>query len=145
MPLCSPLDRVAQHDSDPSAGGASGIHFAKMLDQHGLTEALKSKTKFPPSGGLAGRLLASGEVDIAIQQVSELAPISGIELIGLLPGELQSVTTFASGVLASAKEPAAADALNRYLRTPTVSAIMKAKGLEPNFTVSGVLDAAPIR
>lgn len=118
--------------SDPSAGGASGVHFAKMLDKHGLSEGMKGKTRFPPPGGFSGRLLAAGEVDIAIQQISELAPIGGIELVGLLPGELQSVTTFASGILASAKEPEAAKALNRYLQTPAVKAIMKARGLDPS-------------
>jgi molybdate transport system substrate-binding protein len=118
--------------SDPSAGGASGVHFSKMLDKHGLSEAMKSKTRFPPAGGLAGRLLVSGEADIAVQQVSELVSVSGVELVGLLPGELQSVTVFASGVLGSAKEPEAAKALARYLQTPAVIAVMKARGLDPN-------------
>ena len=118
--------------SDPSGGGASGVHIAKMLDKHGLSEALKSKTRFPPPGGLTGRLLVAGEADIAIQQVSELVSVSGVELVGPLPGELENVTTLALVVLASAKEPEAAKALTRYLRTPAVIATMKARGLDPN-------------
>ena len=117
--------------SNPAYGGASGVHFAKVLERLGIADEMKAKTRFPPEGGFTARLLAAGEVDLAVQQIGELISTPGVELLGPLPGELQSVTTFAAAIPSSASQPDAARALIRYLQSPEVMALIKAKGLDP--------------
>ena len=84
------------------------------------------------AGGPNGRvsvLVASGEAEIGLQQVSELMSNPDVEVIGMLPDKLQQITINAAGITASAKEPDAARALIRHLTTPEALAIYKAKGL----------------
>ena len=49
--------------ADPAKGGASGVYFARVVDQLGLTEQLKSKTILVP-GAQAAEVLAKGEAEI---------------------------------------------------------------------------------
>ena len=118
--------------SNPADGGPTGIHFAKVLERLGIAEDMKAKAKFPPAGGFVGKLLVSGEVDIAVQQLSELMSVSGTEVVGPLPGDLQSVTVYMTAIPISSKEPDAAKALVSFLRSPEALAVMKAKGVEPD-------------
>jgi len=117
--------------SNPAFGGASGVHFAKVVERLGIAEQMKPKTKFPPEGGFTAQLLVSGEVDLAIQQMSELLSVPGVELVGPLPGELQSVTTFAAALPAAARQPEAGKALIRFLQSHEAATAIKAKGLDP--------------
>jgi molybdate transport system substrate-binding protein len=117
--------------SNPAFGGASGVHFAKVLERLGIAEEIKAKTRFPPEGGLTARLLVSGEADIAVQQIAELISFPDVEVVGPLPGELQSVTTLVAAIPMAARQPDAARALIKYLQSPDATAVMKAKGLDP--------------
>lgn len=117
--------------SDPSAGGTSGVHFAKVLEQLGIAEAMRAKTRFPPPNGFAASLLATGEVDLAIQQTQELASVPGVQVVGPLPSELQLVTTFAAGIPASSSQAVTAKAFVQFLQSPGAQAVMKQKGLQP--------------
>src|SRR5438876_5047151 len=117
--------------SNPAYGGASGVHFAKVLERLGIADEMKAKTRFPPEGGFTARLLAAGEVDLAVQQIGELISAPGVELLAPLPADLQSVTTFAAAIPLSASQPDAATALIRYLQSSAAMAVIKAKGLEP--------------
>jgi molybdate transport system substrate-binding protein len=104
--------------TNPAAGGASGVHFAKVVERLGLAEALKDKTTHPEAGGSTGALLAKGEVELAVQQVAELLEISGIELVGPLPGDLQNITVFAGAVPSDAAERQAGRDFVKFLQTP---------------------------
>ena len=117
--------------SDPAAGGASGIYFAKLLERLGVADKVNAKTTYPPPAGLCGDLLVSGDVDLAVQQKPELLQVPGIEILGLLPGDLHMVTVFVACVEASCDEPAAGQALIDFLRTPASAAVLRAKGLDP--------------
>lgn len=117
--------------SEPSGGGASGVHFEKLIHQLGIADAVKPKTKHPPVGTHTADMLVTGEVDLAVQQVAELIFVEGIELLGPLPEELQLVTTFSGGVHAQAKDREAARALLTYLRTPDAAKVFKGQGLSP--------------
>jgi len=128
---CSLLAARAISYSDPAAGGASGIHFAKLLERLGIAAEVNAKTKYPPPAGLCGDLLASGEVELAIQQKPELMQVRGIEILGLLPGNLHMVTVFVACVEASSAEPANGQALIDFLRMPASRAVFRAKGLDP--------------
>ena len=116
--------------SDPAKGGASGVHFAKVVERLGIGEAVKAKSKYPETAGLPGKLLLDGTADLAIAQVPELLEVQGTDLVGLLPGDLQNITTFAGGVVSGAKQPDAAAAFLKFLQTPEAAATIKAKGME---------------
>jgi len=117
--------------TNPAFGGASGVHFGKVIERLGIAEEMKAKTKFPPQGGFTAPLLASGEVDLAVQQIGELISVPDVELLGPLPGDLQSVTTMTVAIPSTARQPEAARALIKYLQSPEATAVMKAKGLDP--------------
>jgi molybdate transport system substrate-binding protein len=117
--------------SDPAAGGASGIYFAKLIERLGIAQEINAKTKYPPPAGLCGDLLVSGEVELAVQQKPELLQVPGIEILGPLPGDLHMVTVFVACVEKSSAEAAAGKALIEHLRTPSAAAVFRAKGLDP--------------
>jgi molybdate transport system substrate-binding protein len=117
--------------TDPAAGGASGVYFGKMIEQLGIADAVKAKSKFPPPAGFVGTLLTSGEVDIAFQSKPELTTTEGVDVVGPPPGELGHTNTFAAGVGTNAKDTAAANALLKFLTTPEAQAVFKAKGFDP--------------
>lgn len=117
--------------TDPAAGGASGIYFAKLLDRLGIAAEINAKTKFPPPAGLSGEFLPTGEADLAVQQIPELQQVPGIEIVGPLPGDLHMVTTFVAGVETSSTKAASAQALIDFLRAPAAAEMFRAKGLDP--------------
>jgi molybdate transport system substrate-binding protein len=117
--------------SEPSAGGASGVYFAKLIERMGIAEQMKPKTKFPPPGGFCGELLLTGEVDLAVQQKPELLHVAGTEIIGLLPGDLNMVTEFAAAIMAGSTKQEMGKALIESLRSPEAAAVFRSKGLDP--------------
>jgi molybdate transport system substrate-binding protein len=117
--------------SEPSAGGASGVYFAKLLERMGIAEQMKPKTKYPPAGGFSAALLMTGEAELAVQQKPELLHVAGTEIVGFLPGDLNMVTQFAAGIMPLSKQPDAANALIAMLRTPESKTAFRAKGLDP--------------
>lgn len=118
--------------SDPAAGGASGVYFAKLLERMGIAEEMKAKTRHPPPGGNSANLLLIGEGEFAVQQKPEVMSVAGTEVVGLLPSELNTVTVYAAGVGAGSAQADAAKALIAVLRSPEAAAIYKAKGLDPD-------------
>jgi len=115
----------------PDAGGASGIHFAKVLEKMGIAAEINEKTKFPPPAGLSGAFLPTGEVDLAVQQVPELQNVAGIDILGFLPGDLHMVTVFVAGVETASKNADAAKAFIAFFQSPQAKALFRAKGLDP--------------
>lgn len=110
--------------------GASGMHFAELIGRLGIADAVKAKARRQP-GGLVGELVARGEAEVAIQQVSELMAVPGIQLVGPIPRELQKITVVSGGVFRSAGSPDVGHALLAFLTAPPARAAMRAKGLEP--------------
>jgi len=116
---------------NPAHGGASGIHFAKVLDRLGIANEMKPKTIFLPKAGPVGVLVANGEAEIGVQQFQDFIQVAGIEIVGPLPGDLQDTIVFSAAIMAGAKDSAASKALVNYLRTPEAATVIKAKGMEP--------------
>jgi molybdate transport system substrate-binding protein len=116
--------------SDPAKGGASGIYFAKVVDQLGLTDELKAKTILVP-GAEAPELVAKGEAELGVAQGSEIIPVAGAEVLGPLPGNLGSVTLFTAGIAAASTAPDAAKAFIKFITGPDAAPVLKAKGFEP--------------
>lgn len=117
--------------SEPSAGGASGVYFAKLLERMGIAEQMKPKTKYPPAGGFSAELLLTGDADLAVQQKPELLHVAGVEIVGFLPGDLNLVTEFAAAIMAGSKNVGLGKALIGSLRSPEAAAVFRSKGLEP--------------
>lgn len=95
--------------------GASGLYFAQLLQRLDIT----LKKRIVVEKGPVGLVVASGEAEIGVQQLCELAPVPGIDIVGPLPGPLQVLTHFSAGVTADAANPEGALALMALL--PTVS------------------------
>jgi molybdate transport system substrate-binding protein len=117
--------------TDPAAGGASGVFFAKMIEKLGIASEIKAKSKFPPPAGFVGTLLTSGEVEIAFQSKPELTTTEGVDVLGPPPGDLGNTTVFAAGVGAATKDAAAGNALLKFLTSPEAQETFKAKGFDP--------------
>ena len=118
---------------DPASGGASGIHFAKVLERLGIANEMQAKTVFPnpKTPAAVGGVVANGEAEIGVHIVQEVIPVAGIDIVGPLPGDLQYTIVFAAAVMASAKDAEASKALVHFLRTSEAAAVIKAKGMEP--------------
>ncbi|HEX8165197.1 MAG TPA: substrate-binding domain-containing protein [Beijerinckiaceae bacterium] len=113
------------------SASASGVYLSTevfpRLDPSG---AIMAKSRRILSERV-GAVVARGEAEIGFQQLSELLPIEGIDIVGPLPAELQRVTVFSAGVAANAKEPDAARALIACLAAPEAAPAIRKSGLEP--------------
>ena len=116
--------------ADPAKGGASGVYFAKVVDQLGLTNELKAKTILVP-GAEAPELVANGEAELGVAQGSEIVSLAGAEILGPLPSNLGSVTLFTAGMAAGSKAPDAAKAFVKFITGPDAAPVLKAKGFAP--------------
>jgi molybdate transport system substrate-binding protein len=110
--------------------GPSGIYLAGLFQRMGIADQVKPKLK-QVQGEPAGAVVARGEAEIGFQQVSELLPVPGIDLVGPLPADIQQITTFSAGLHVGAKAPDAAKALVRFLTAPAAAPVIRKKGLEP--------------
>jgi molybdate transport system substrate-binding protein len=117
--------------SDPAAGGASGVFFAKSLERMGIADQMKAKTKHPPAGGNSANLVVSGETDLAVQQEPEVMSVTGVDVVGPPPGDLNNVTAYAAGVGTDSTKADAVKALIEFLHSPAAQAVFKARGLKP--------------
>ncbi|TYL82355.1 substrate-binding domain-containing protein [Bradyrhizobium cytisi] len=110
--------------------GASGVYFARLIARIGIAAEINAKATIVEQGFTAERLV-SGEADLAVQQISELKQVEGIEVIGPVPHDLQTPAVFSAGRMADAKQAEAAEALLRYLASPEVASVLRQSGLEP--------------
>jgi molybdate transport system substrate-binding protein len=109
--------------------GASGIFFAELIKRLGIASEINARATIT-SGFTADRLI-SGEADLAVQQISELKQVAGIEIAGPIPHELQTPAVFSAGRMAASKQVAPADALLTFLASPEVAPVLRESGLEP--------------
>jgi len=117
----------------PSGGSITAAHIQAVFRRLGIASQVTPKVKLA-AGGPNGRvsvLISTGEAEIGLQQVSELMSNPGIEVIGMLPAELQQITIYSAGVTTSAREAEAAKALINALTAPSTAPIYKIKGLDP--------------
>jgi molybdate transport system substrate-binding protein len=113
-----------------STEGTSGIYFDKLVERLGIADEMRSKIKLGPSGRLA-EFVARGEVEMAVQQVSELLPVHGAQFVGPFPPELQLYTVFSAGISSASENREAAAAFIKFLTSSTAFPLLRAKGLEP--------------
>ena len=111
--------------------GPSGAHLARLLERWGIAERLAPRLVQARPGVPVGTLVASGEVELGFQQLSELKHLSGIDVIGLLPLEIQLLTVFAGAVCRATARPGAASALLVFMASPRADAAKRRHGMEP--------------
>ena len=110
---------------------ASGVYVStEMFGKLGITDEMKDKARKIPATPVA-EIVAHGEAEIGLQQISELKPVAGIDIVGPLPDELQKITVFSAGIASASKEPEAGRALIKFLASPAASAALIQSGLEP--------------
>ena len=110
--------------------GASGVYFAQLIRRWGIAAEINAKATIVEQGFTAERLV-SGEANLAVQQISELKQVEGIEVVGPIPHDLQTPAVFSAGRMANARHAEAADRLLRYLASPEVVPVLRQSGLEP--------------
>ncbi|MBR0705913.1 substrate-binding domain-containing protein [Bradyrhizobium liaoningense] len=110
--------------------GASGVYFAQLIVRMGIAAEINARATIVEQGFTAERLV-SGEADLAVQQISELKQVGGIEVVGPIPHDLQTPAVFSAGCMARANNAVAADRLLRYLASPEVVPVLRQSGLEP--------------
>ncbi|HEY1245912.1 MAG TPA: substrate-binding domain-containing protein [Hyphomicrobiaceae bacterium] len=113
-----------------SRHGASGVFFAGLIERLGIAEAVNAKATIVPTG-LTGEPVARGDVEMAVQQVSELKAVPGLDIVGPLPASLQTPSVFSAAVFASAAGVTLARAFIETLASPEAAPAFTAAGLEP--------------
>jgi molybdate transport system substrate-binding protein len=110
---------------------ASGVYVGtEMLEKLGILDVMKSrshKIEADPVGGVVAR----GDAELGFQQISELIPVKGIDIVGPLPPEVQLITIFSAGIAAGAKEAEAGRALIRFLASKDAALVIQKSGLDP--------------
>lgn len=115
--------------ANPALGSPSAAHFLKVADALGIGEAVRAKALV--SANLVARHVASGEAEVAVQQLSELVMVEGVEIVGLFPDEIQNVVPLAAAIHAEASSPDAARMLIDLLATPRARAVIEKAGMLP--------------
>ncbi|MGY2050252.1 substrate-binding domain-containing protein [Methylobacterium sp. JK268] len=110
---------------------ASGVYIEKeMFARLGIADQVKGKARMIPAEPV-GTVVARGEAEIGFQQLSELKPIPGIDIVGLLPAEVQLYTVFSAGRITGSKVPEADSALLAFLAAPEAAQAIRESGMEP--------------
>ena len=125
---------IRQATSIGHSTSASGIYMRSLLGRLGLIEELGSRIR-RVEGEPVGAAVARGESEIGFQQVSELLPVAGIDLVGPLPADIQHITVFAAGIAAASGSADAGRGLIAYLTSPDAAAVIRKSGMEPAFAV----------
>ena len=109
----------------------TGVYLTKQLERLGVADAIKDKLQLQPGGAMTTVAVAKGEAELGIVLVSDILGTPGVDLVGPLPASLQNYVMQTAALGATAKQPAAGEALIKYLGSPAAGAVFKAKGLEP--------------
>ena len=114
---------------NPKAGGTTGVFFERLIDKLGIGSEVRAKAKLK-DGGYVADLVASGEAEVGVHVISEIVPVKGAVLVGPLPTEIQTTTTYVGGVGTASANAEAAKALIQFIVGPASIPVLKAKGME---------------
>src|ERR1700744_4268354 len=110
---------------------ASGVYVStEMFQRLGISDAMKGKARQIPAEPVAG-VVARGDAEIGLQQISEMLPVKGADIVGPLPPELQKITVFSAGIATGAKEAEAGEELIKYLASAAARDAIVKSGMEP--------------
>lgn len=108
--------------------GPSGTHLAKIFS--GWDAGLQERSVVAPPGVPVATLVARGDVELGFQQLSELLGVDGIDVVGLLPVELQAITIFSGGVASASSDAPAARSLLAFLASPARAEARRRHGMD---------------
>jgi molybdate transport system substrate-binding protein len=108
--------------------GASGLYFVELIRQLAISDRVKTVVV---ERGPVGEAVARGEAELGVQQLCELAPVPGIDIVGPFPEPLQRITVFSAGIPVTAQRPDDARSLLDLLASETGRAAMRAGRLQP--------------
>ena len=111
--------------------GPSGTHVIRLLEKWGIDRLMSERIVQAPPGVPVGILVARGEAELGFQQLSEFLDVPGIDIVGPLPREIQSLTRFSCGVCMLASNEAEARGFIGYLTSSEADASKRRHGLEP--------------
>jgi molybdate transport system substrate-binding protein len=111
--------------------GPSGAHLVRLFERWGIADAIAPRIVQASPGFLVGTLVARGDAELGFQQLSELMHLPGIDVIGLLPAEIQVETVFSAAVCTASNCLAAAKAWLSFLASPEADAAKRRHGMEP--------------
>jgi molybdate transport system substrate-binding protein len=124
-------DALLNAKSIAYSDSASGVYVQNvLLKKLGIAEEVRGKAHMIPAEPV-GQVVARGGAEIGFQQISELKPVKGIDIIGPLPDSLQQVTIFSAGIPVGAKHPEAAKQLIEFLASPAAADAIRDSGMEP--------------
>ena len=110
---------------------ASGVYVStEMFQKLGIAEEMKDRARKIPATPV-GEIVAHGQAEIGLQQISELKPVEGIDIVGPLPDELQRITVFSAGIATVSKEPDAGRALIKFLASSAARDAIVKSGMDP--------------
>jgi molybdate transport system substrate-binding protein len=110
--------------------GQSGVYFVGLLDKLGIGAEMTPKLR-PMSGEHNVEAVAAGDAEMVVIVASRIYGVPGVDMIGLIPRELQTWIGFGAGVASETKQPDAARALAQFLTAPAAADVLKQIGIEP--------------
>lgn len=113
------------------SSGPSGVGLARLFERWGIAKDIQDRIVTPPPGIPVGTLVASGEVELGFQQLSELMHLEGIALLGPMPPAIQITTTFCAAVCTGSQQMEVVRALLDYMNSPAAAAAKRRQGMEP--------------
>src|SRR3989442_1143075 len=122
---------VARVHGDPTLPNQSGEKAERILVQAGILDALKPRLKIVPGQAASQELIAKGEVEMGLYNVSEIPEDKGLAFAGPVPTLLQVTTSYEGAVMSDGSEPQAARAFIRFLASPEARAKWLGARLEP--------------
>ncbi len=115
--------------------GPSGVYLAQLFERWGVADNVASRMVQAPAGVPVGSLLASGQVALGFQQLSELMHLPGVAVLGLLPGDTNFITTFSAalgrGLQPGSAQHRAVGELLDFFNSPQAAEAKRRHGMEP--------------
>ncbi|WP_291080513.1 substrate-binding domain-containing protein [Hydrogenophaga sp.] len=111
--------------------GPSGVALIKLFERWGIAEQIQGRIVQAPPGVPVASLVASGEVELGFQQLSELLGVAGITIAGPLPPAIQIITTFSAGIPVQAAQADAVRAMLAHMTAPQAIEAKRRQGMEP--------------
>lgn len=111
--------------------GPSGVALARLFERWGIADQIQGRTVQAPPGVPVASLVASGEVELGFQQLSELLGVGGITVAGPLPAEIQITTVFSAGIPVHTTQADAVRAMLAHMTAPQAAEAKRRQGMEP--------------
>ena len=111
--------------------GPSGVALQKLFERWGIAEQIQPRIVQAKPGVPVGSMVATGEVALGFQQLSELIHVPGIQIVGALPAAIAIDTVFSAGVVTGSAHVDTAQQLLAFMASPEAADAKRKQGMEP--------------